>query len=106
MFDCSENEEAFNESARGEESSASASHEFDSTHNTSTTSQEEDAASDSQSQNNNLNGTKDSNNDFETEEINEAKSEECQQILNQIEDAIDKSKVAYESSQEDNEELG
>ena len=41
MFDCSENEENFNESA--EESSASGSHQTEShsTHNTSTTTQEE-----------------------------------------------------------------
>ena len=47
IFDCSENEEAFNESAgAGEESSGSGSHEFDSTHNTSTTSQEDQANDD------------------------------------------------------------
>jgi len=58
-FDCSENEEAYNESAGAEEeSSGSTSQEFDSTHNTSTTSQEEAGAFDSQSNDDNSNGLK------------------------------------------------
>ena len=65
IFDCSENGEAFDESAGAdEESSGSASHEFDSTHNTSTTSQEEnDEASESQSNSENFNGIEETKNE-------------------------------------------